>query len=444
MKLPASHANSIGPRPFDRAFVQTFICNSLGLVLATVTGILAARTLGPLGRGELATILYYPAILAHFGRLGIHEATAFEMSRRPQDEAKLLRAGFWLAVLLGVPQVVLGAMLAPLLLPAAKGHLIGTLQWAMIFPLLFYCNWVLLAVDQGSFRFARFNVLQLVPGITYAVGMTAFWLMGMADVVTFTVAYLSAYIVVVLIRMSFSYRDLITGLPLWADIKCLLRRGWQLHLAHLGLIGMNGTDVLVLVSLLPSDQVGLYAAALALAGIQSALSSALSQVGFVKVAGEANKTVAMTNLIKQFRVAQLVTLVLMGTCLALAPYLMLYAFGSAFMPAVPTAYWLIGAFGISALTSLLDSGFRALGRSWVAGIGYGLGVTIMVVGGLWLVPTGGMLAMAKVRFVACGGVLLIYCASLLALEAIPIQRLWGLRPDAVQILWSRIRVFVRS
>jgi O-antigen/teichoic acid export membrane protein len=431
-------------RPFGKAFLQTFIGNSLMLVIGAVTSILAARILGPLGRGDLATVFYYPTMLGHLGRLGIHEATAFEVSRRPEDEARLLRAGFGMAVALGLPQVILGVLTVPFLLPADKAHLTVALQWSMILPLLTNCNSVLIAADQGNFRFARFNVVQLILSTAYAGGMIFFWLMEIADVLTFTFTYMGACVLVLIIRVAFSYRDLMANRPMWVDIKCLISLGLRLHLAQLGLIAMNGIDLLVLVSLLPSDQVGLYAAALTLAWGQAALSNALSQVGFVKVAGEADRTVAKTNLLSQFRIAQVITLILMGIFIFMAPYVMLCAFGPAFVPAVPTSYWLIGALGVAGLTSVLDTGFRALGRPWVASLGYGLGVGIMFIGALWLVPTGGILAMAKVRFLSSIAILLIYCLALCWLEGMPIEQLWGLRFSSLQLLWSRTRVLVGS
>jgi O-antigen/teichoic acid export membrane protein len=430
-------------RPLERAFAQTFIANAMMLVIGAATGILAARILGPLGRGELAAIFYYPMIIAQLGRLGIHEATAFEVSRRPQDEDELLRAGFGLALILGLPQVILGAPMVSFLLPADKIHLAGIIHWFMAFIILAQCNWVLLGADQGKFRFGRFNILQVLPSALYVAAMIGFWVMGRADVTTFTIACLGSYLLALLVRMAFCYRIIVARLPVWADMKRLLVRGFSLHVAHLGLIGMNGTDMLVLVSLLPSDQVGLYAAALALAWGQVALSNALSQVGFVKIAGETDRIAAKASLLNQFRIAQLISLALVGLFLLTSPYMMRYAFGQAFMPAVPVAFWLIGALGVAGLTNVLDTGFRALGRSWVAGLGYGVGVAVMIVGALCLVPTDGILAMAKVRFLSSVVVLLIYCVALWGLEEVPIKQLWGLKLNSIRFLWSRTVMLVR-
>src|SRR5208283_4192014 len=91
-------------RSFKRAFFQTFAGSLLIQSIGAATGILAARLLGPAGRGDLATIMYYPTVLSLLGSVGIQQAIAFEVSKRPQEEATILRAGLWIALLLGVSQ----------------------------------------------------------------------------------------------------------------------------------------------------------------------------------------------------------------------------------------------------------------------------------------------------------------------------------------------------
>ena len=87
---------------FRRAFLQTLTGNLLIQSIGVATGILTARLLGPTGRGELSTVLYYPTVVSQVGSNGIQQATAFEVSRRPHEEAKILKAGLSVALLLGV------------------------------------------------------------------------------------------------------------------------------------------------------------------------------------------------------------------------------------------------------------------------------------------------------------------------------------------------------
>ena len=84
------------PRSFKRAFASTFAGNLAIQGLGAVSGVVAARILGPEGRGELAAVYFYPGIIALLGILSVPQAVAFEVSRRPEEEERVLRAGFWL------------------------------------------------------------------------------------------------------------------------------------------------------------------------------------------------------------------------------------------------------------------------------------------------------------------------------------------------------------
>ena len=76
----------------------TFLVNIALYVLAAATGPLAARLLGPDGRGALAAIQLWPGAIATFAMLGLPDSIAYFGAREPQ------RAGRWLSttVLLGL------------------------------------------------------------------------------------------------------------------------------------------------------------------------------------------------------------------------------------------------------------------------------------------------------------------------------------------------------
>src|SRR5208283_1109427 len=124
---------------------------------------------------DLATIMYYPTVLSLLGSVGIQQAIAFEVSKRPQEEATILRAGLWIALLLGVSQGIAGIVAIPFLLPPNKLQLASSIQWFMVFPLLAYLTGALVGTDQGAFRFGRYNALRSLPPVGYLVGIIAAW-----------------------------------------------------------------------------------------------------------------------------------------------------------------------------------------------------------------------------------------------------------------------------
>src|SRR4029079_3847598 len=98
----------------------------------------------------------YPMRWAFPASLEIKQAVAFEISRRPQDHAKILRAGFWLSLLIGIPEAILAALLIPLLLAPDKRYLAADTQWFFVYVIIDYGRMTLLSADQGAFRFKRY------------------------------------------------------------------------------------------------------------------------------------------------------------------------------------------------------------------------------------------------------------------------------------------------
>jgi O-antigen/teichoic acid export membrane protein len=428
---------SIRSRSFKKAFAQTLAGNLLVQACGVVTGILAARLLGPTGRGELSAIFYYPTTLTALGSLGLQQAAAYEVSRRPAEEEEILRAGFWTAVALGLIQFVLGALFASSLLPKDMAHLTTTLQWFMAFPLLAYSGQVLLGVDQGTFRFARYSFLNSLPVTFYAVGTLIIWMTGTASPSTFAAWALSGHLFALTIRLAFSNRVLIGAHPLWSTASRLLKLGIVLHAPQVTGILMAQADMLIVLFMLPADQVGLYAVALAIAQGQMAVSNSVAQVGFVKVAGESDRAAGVASVLLQFRVAQMICFAVAAIFIVIAPYLIFYAAGSAFMGACKAADCLIVALAFRGLSNILDSGFRALGRAWVGAVSNAVGFVALATGALGWLPQGGIEAMGAVMIMAAASTVVTSIFFMKRLEHAILGDFCGLRLDVFRFIKSR-------
>src|SRR5713226_8197358 len=100
-----------------RAYAQTFAATAAIRCTGAVSGILAARLLGPAGRGELAVIIFLPMLLVPIGELELPRSVAYEASQPGDFPRKLIATSFWLAVVLGSIQTTLLAVVLPLYLP---------------------------------------------------------------------------------------------------------------------------------------------------------------------------------------------------------------------------------------------------------------------------------------------------------------------------------------
>src|SRR5215472_12860634 len=87
-------------------------------LLNVVSGVVIARSLGPAGRGELAAVLLWPALLAYLSGLGGADAITYLASRQPDRARDIGATGFVLALLQGAAVVGAGYVV----LPAVLGH----------------------------------------------------------------------------------------------------------------------------------------------------------------------------------------------------------------------------------------------------------------------------------------------------------------------------------
>src|SRR5713101_4590346 len=77
MRIKTLWQSTAHASPFGSRILLTAGTNGLSAVLGITTGMLAARLLGPQGRGELAAIQTWPSFIATLAMLGLPEALVY-------------------------------------------------------------------------------------------------------------------------------------------------------------------------------------------------------------------------------------------------------------------------------------------------------------------------------------------------------------------------------
>src|SRR3990172_6537249 len=77
---------------------QSIATGLVGQVLLLISGPLVARILGVEGRGYLAALYVWPAMLAALGTLGIPVACSYFLSSEPGQAARILGAVYRMAI----------------------------------------------------------------------------------------------------------------------------------------------------------------------------------------------------------------------------------------------------------------------------------------------------------------------------------------------------------
>jgi enterobacterial common antigen flippase len=340
-----------------------------------VQGVILARLLGPVGRGEFAAAILWPTIFAALGGFGVSTALARRAAHEP-NLAGLTRAGLILSVITAACTSGLCFLLMPLLLTGQGAHLIAMSRWFV--PIIF-CNQLALVfifIDQGSGNFREFNWTRLIVNPIYLALVVALWLAGRSDVFLFVLALLVANFMVVVVRMVRFLR----GDQLFGPIRPLgpiVREATRYGLADLLRPLYQYVDKALFLYLLGVRDLGLYTVALAASGVAACLATATSSVTF-GIAAKDDGARTFERIAKLFRCSGWLWLVI-GSGLAIAmPILLPAVFGREFSGAVWPAILLIPASAFSGQAGILEQSLRAQGRPFVGLEAQILGLLIMV------------------------------------------------------------------
>src|SRR5262245_21083386 len=93
------------------ASLQTLVASVLILGLNLSTGMLTARLLGPVGRGELAAIIVWPQFMAFILTLGLPSSLLYNLKCHPERDRELFTAVVLLSCLTGSVAALTGAQI---------------------------------------------------------------------------------------------------------------------------------------------------------------------------------------------------------------------------------------------------------------------------------------------------------------------------------------------
>lgn len=127
------------------------------------SGLITARSLGPSGRGQLALVTTWMAIVQLLGTAGLPSACTYFVSRRRETRVAFAkwfsRAARWQLLVLLLPSA-----LALWLLNANRGVPLNVVIASLMWPSAGAASLMAVAYLQGCEDFTKFNILRLVAG----------------------------------------------------------------------------------------------------------------------------------------------------------------------------------------------------------------------------------------------------------------------------------------
>ncbi len=375
------------------AALQAILVNILIVGVSFGTGIITARLLGPVGRGEQAAILIWPQFLSQAFAFGLPVALLYNLKRYSDRTSQT----FSVALLLGAPVgglVAVGGMLfVPHWLTEYSSEVVRFAQLSMLITPVYIMTLILASAFQGREEFTLYNVVRCVPPLLTLLALVLLALTYHLTPFSAALAYLLSIVPVFLwglIRLWRIYRPRWYG-PRWVfkTFKPLASyglRSWGIDFA--GQLAFFLDRVLV-VGLLSPAAMGLYVVALSLAQILQVFQSAVVSVLFPKAFGRSVEEVA-TLTGWAARVSSSMTLLAALGFAVCGPWLLSLFYGQEYLDAVAVFRLLVIQVALSGTTWVLAQAFMALNRPGKVALlqGVGLGLTVPLV--LVLVPRYGL------------------------------------------------------
>jgi O-antigen/teichoic acid export membrane protein len=332
-----------------------------GFVL--VSGVIAARLLGPDDRGYLALIWTVALVVTQLGTLGLPLAVTMELAQGRATVRSLIRDGAKSVLtqtvgVVGAHAVGIGLLTALTDTPAAAAWCSLPVSVAIM------AQSFAVAVVQGRSDFATLNRLRLLPVALYAGALVGLAIAGSATLTAVTAVWVAGYLGaavaagLVVKKIADAERADSDGPPVsLTDMRRFGRRsllGWASPTETFRI------DQLIVGVFLSAHSLGLYVAALAFTNLPRFFAQGLGLMSYPAVAAAAPRERGRV-LVRFAIIGSGVSLATCGLLAALAGPLVTVAFGDEFSPAIGPLRILLAASALLCVRRVLTDGLRGAG-----------------------------------------------------------------------------------
>lgn len=327
--------------------------------LHAVHSILLARMLGPEGRGEYGTYMFYSQTLLYGGMLGSGFAIARRANARSDLRNDLVQTAIRVGLITGLGSMAIACLGGKFGLPPDKSHLIPYAYLVSLLLPLEHIRLSLLSVDHGASNYRRYNQNRMVAAISFPLLLIATWAIGLASLTSVAiVVVLSAF--VSLIALLWSHRSRVIGLNAPSTLL-VLRESLPYGSTYLAGQLLGRTDVFLSIWLMTFEDQGRYAVAIAVVGLMQLAPNALSLFSF-NFGADNQQEINRSRLVFQaIRVLALQSISALVFAIAI-PFVVPFAFGNEYYDASWMSLILLPGLAVDGLANVAESYARGKGR----------------------------------------------------------------------------------
>ncbi|HMO12526.1 MAG TPA: hypothetical protein PKD64_02960 [Pirellulaceae bacterium] len=385
---------------------------SLGMfAIFLVQGIVVARMLGPIGRGEFGTALYFPRdVLLYAGLLGSVEVIVAHAANGFANLRELRFAAMRVGALTGFITAIVAALISTLFLVyVGKAYIIPFCLVVCLFLPLEHIQLTVSAVDRGKRNIARYNLHRIIFALTFplmaliawqtelaqAIGISQLWLVCILFVVSKVFGLLPTMwntgVMSLLLEKLRTFRANRHRGENRVGSKQLLKDGRPYAGAMLASELLDRLDILLMVALADVMTTGHYFVAVPAAALIYVVPSSF---GIFMFNIGASKTTNPS--LFQFSAGYVATLVFQivstAVMMLVLPYLIIWLYGENFGPGIQFALLLLPAYAIKGIVHGLEAYLKGRGRPDTAIRIRIVGIGGLLVTALALYPSLGIIA----------------------------------------------------
>ena len=364
--VPSAKPDTLSPTAttsFGAQVLLTGGTNILMALLSVLTGSLAARLLGPDGRGELAAIQMWTGFLAGLANLGLPQALTFYAAQFPTRAGQSLGSAICLNVFASLPFMALGYVLIPTVLSAQSATVIAAARCYLLLLPVQAVESMPYHVLRGRSDFTVWNALRMAPGIGWLALLVFGWLTDRSAPPFFAMTYLIV-VAVLCVPNLYVVRRRLAG-PFRPDPhqwRPMLRFGLPTMLSGVPQVLNLRLDQMLMAAFLPVQTLGLYVVAVTWSTAVVQLPNALANVILPRTASQHDLAGQRVVFAQGSRLGVLCALTVAVLVAVTTPWAIPFLFGSRFVAAIPVAWVLIPAAAVAALNLILEEGLRGLGH----------------------------------------------------------------------------------
>lgn len=369
----------------------------------TLTGILLARSLGPSGRGELATILLWPSILAAVGSFGVAEAATYETATRASPVRAVVGSGLAIVAVQSLVLIGIGAVVVSVTQAGRNAEIIRSAHLYLAYIPLNLVSIYAMGILNGLQQFSAYHSLRLMVIALTAAGLVLLATNRSLTVGTSVVTYLVANalttasaLLVLRARgaLSFACRH--------HTVRRLLGFGLRSHTTNVASLLNERLDQLVISLFLAPAKLGLYVIAVTVTSATTIIGTATAMAVLPVVASLREPTERVAVATRYVRSALLGATCIAVPMVAVTPLLIRVFFGEEFMAAAPVTRVLLAASVLLAANCVIGAVLKALGRPLDAGMAECLSLGVTAAGLALLLPRLDLLGAALTSLLAYG------------------------------------------